>query len=148
MKKILRNLERNMYSHNYEAHFGIDILENCEAIDEIRRKLSLKYSDDRFDKLRPESANEIDLWSAIKYGFEYRGDNVAGLELSHKKEQELLVEQKKYEAFIQQYLTNSTIILKYPDEFGIPYLSVFWGYSFILFNRDGNSLFIYGLASD
>ena len=72
IEKVLKNLERNMSGYNYGVHFGISILENCEAIDEIKGKLSLKYSDDRFKSLQPKPVNELDLWSDVKYGFKYR----------------------------------------------------------------------------
>ncbi|MFD2717201.1 hypothetical protein ACFST9_00640 [Hymenobacter monticola] len=147
-KKNLKNLERNMYGYNYEAHFGLNVLDGYKSIDEIRKELSLKYSDARFCDIIPELASELDLWNSIRYGLEYRGDDVAGLKLSNEKEKELLIEQEKYKLFIQQYLTDSTVIFNYPAESGIPYVSILWGYSFILFNSNGTSLFINGLASD
>ena len=148
VKKVLEALERKMYGYNYEVHFGVQVIDNCETIDEVCRKLSVEYTDDRFCKVYPKLTNELYLWESISYGFTYRGDDATGLELAGEKEELLLIEEKKVELFIQQYLTNATEIFNYPDESYIPYVFLFWGYSFILFNINGKSLFIYGISSD
>ncbi|GAA3965987.1 hypothetical protein [Hymenobacter antarcticus] len=148
VKKVLKALERKMYGYNYEVHFEVQVLDNCETIDEVCRKLSVKYTDDRFCKVYPKLTNELHLWESISYGFAYRGDDAAGLKLTGEKEELLLIEEKKVELFIQQYLTNTTEIFNYPDESDMPYVFLFWGYSFILFNINGKSLFINGISID
>ncbi|WP_216680671.1 hypothetical protein [Hymenobacter siberiensis] len=148
MKKNLKNLERIMYGHNYEVHFGVEFIDNCETLNEVCNKLCIKYADTRFCEIQPESINETFLWESIRYGFAYRGDNAAGLVLNDETEKKLLAESKKYESFLRQYLTNTTEILRYAEDSGVPYMFVFWGYSFVLFNPNRESLFIYGLSSD
>ena len=148
MKKVLKNLEQKMYGHNYEVHFGVEVIENCETVNEVCIKLCMKYADNRFREVQPKSTNETSLWESIRYGFAYRGDNTAGLELNNEREEFLLTESKKYELFLRQYITNTTEVLSYSEESNVPYMFVFWGYSFVLFNSNGKSLFIYGLSSD
>lgn len=148
MKEALKSLERKMYGHNYEVHFGVEIIDNCETVNEVCIKLCIKYADSRFLKVQPKSINEIFLWESINYGFAYRGDDAAGLELTGEKGKSLIIEKANYESFIRQYLTKTTEIFSYPEESDMPYVFVFWGYSFILFNPNKKSLFIYGISSD
>ena len=148
MKVALNRLERKMYGHNYEVHYGVEIIDDCETVNEVCNKLCIKYADARFREVQPKLSNETSLWESINYGFAYRGDDAAGLELTGEKEKHLIIEKENYESFIRQYLTNTTQIFNYPEELGVPYVFVFWGYSFILFNPNEKFLFIYGISSD
>ncbi|MGY3087641.1 hypothetical protein ACVWYF_000667 [Hymenobacter sp. UYAg731] len=148
VKQTLKNLEQKMHGHNCEVHFGIEVLDNCMTIGEACRKLSVKYSDTRIYEVKPRLIDEPYLWDSIGYGFAYRGDDAAGLKLTGKQEKSLSLEVKKYELLIRQYLTKTTELFSYPDESGVPYVFVFWGYSFILFNVNEKPLFIYSLSSD
>ena len=145
---FLKNLEQEMYGHNYEAHFEIEVIDKCETINEARKYLSVRYNDARLFEVQPKLTNEQYLWYSINYGFEYRGDDVSGLELTVEKAESLAIEAKKYESFIRQYLTETTEIYGYPQDSYVPYVFIFWGYSFILFNIEGESLFINGISTD
>lgn len=102
----MKRLERKMYGYNYEVHFGIEALDNCATMNEVCKKLSIKYADTRFYDIQPKLTDKLTLWDSINYGFAYRGDHAAGLELTLDKEKYLLIEKGEYESFLRQFLTK------------------------------------------
>lgn len=148
IKYTIDRLEHLMYGYNYEVSFGIDVLESCRTLENFFSQLKLAYKD-----LKPETTQLVPLtetafWEEVDFGFAFHGDSAAGLTLSPEKEEALKREQTRYKSFVQHFLSDTTKIYSYPDEEGIPFYVVFWGYAFILLNDDRPSLFIYGAASD
>ncbi len=137
-----------MYGYNYEVCFGVELFENCASYDVF--KTNLKES---FPKSNPETTTPIQFdksffWEEIEYGLNYRGDNSAGLILKETDKPKVEELQQKYVAFLKEFITESTEILSYPNDVGLPGYPVFWDYRFILFNEKDQCLFIYGSASD
>ena len=145
---ILNSLEKLMYGHNYEVYFGIETFESNENLDDCFRKIKNECASYRLDDPRIILSNEEEFWDKINYGFQYRGDDVAGLELTTEQEAELKIEQENYKDLLLQLMSNKTSFYVFHDNEYIPYWHLFWGYSFILFNDDLPSFFIYGGSSD
>lgn len=148
IKATLNTLEHLMYGYNYQVSLGIDIFEDCKTLDDFYRQVRLRYKDIKPENRQPVHLSETDFWEEIDYGFAFRGDGSAGLTLTLRKEEKLRLEKTKYKSFVQQFLSQRTKIYSYPDEEGIPFYVVYWGYAFILLNDDGPSLFLFGAASD
>ena len=144
----MNNLERLMYGHNYEVYFGIEAFESNEDLDDFFRKIKVEYASHGLDYPRTILSNVEEFWDKINYGFQYRGDDAAGLKLTTKQEEELKIEQEKYNNLLLQLMSNKTTFYVFNDDKYIPHWHLFWGYSFVLINDDLPSFFIYGGSSD
>lgn len=147
-KDILDRLEHLMHGYNYEVSLGVDLLEKCNTLEDFYSQLKLIHKDIKPEASQLATFNEADFWEEVNFGFTFRGDETAGLALSPEEEKALTREQAEYKSFIQKFLSDDTKIYSYPNEEGIPFYMVYWGYAFILLNDDRPSLFIYGAASD
>lgn len=145
---MLKRLEDLMYGYNYVAGFGYDELGSIESIDKALSKIQEMY---KGAKPYEEPVNEVKInvfWEDINYGFNYRGDEGHGLELEGEKEKEVIMLQSEYRKFISSFINDDSLIYEYPNNDGLPEYPIYWGYKFIIINKKGNSLFLYGAASD
>jgi hypothetical protein len=148
IKEALRRLERHMYGHNFEVTFGIEIFEACDNYVDFKDRLRTRFPD-----ASPENQTAIphdfdSVIADIQVCFDYRGDDGAGLVLNERRNQQVLIEQQKYLAFIRTFSSGAVNAFSYQDETGIPGYPVWWAFRFILFNDKMQCLFIYGAASD
>lgn len=148
IKDCTERLRHLMYGYNYEVTLGIEIFDDCPAIDFFLLKLKLLFPDTKPGKTELILLEQEDFDEEINFGFAYRGDEHSGLELIDSQEKELLVLQQKYRELVGRYITAGTMIYSYTSEEGIPGYAVYWGYTFILLNKEGASLLVYGSASD
>jgi hypothetical protein len=148
IRDVLKRLERLMYGHNFEVTFGMEIFEACDNYINFIDRLKILYPDASPENQTPIPHDFNSVIEAIQICFDYRGDNGAGLVLTEKRNQQVLIEQQKYLNFISAFSAGAVNAFSYPDETGIPGYRVWWDYKFILFNEKNRCLFIYGAASD
>ncbi len=148
IKETIDRLQHLIYGYNYQVTYGIDDFDLCDTLDVLINKLKEMYSDSVPNETALILFSTKDFWEEVDFGLTYRGDHTSGLILTVEKESQLLIEQKKYKAFIETYVSGSTKIYNYSDSIGIPGYIVWWGYAFLLLNNDRPSLFIYASASD
>jgi hypothetical protein len=148
IRDTLKRLERLMYGHNFEVTFGIEIFEACDNyikfMDRLKKRLPEALPENQ--TLIPHDFDSV--IAAIQVCFDYRGDVGAGLVLTERRNQQVLIEQQKYLAFVSAFSAGAVNAFSYPDETGIPGYPVWWDFRFILFNEKKQCLFIYGAASD
>lgn len=148
IKDCTDRLTHLMYGYNYQITLGIEAFDDCSTFELFFQKLKLLFPDTQPGKAELILLHEDDLNEEINFGFAYRGDEHSGLELNDSQEKELLVLQQKYRELISRCITPGTMIYSYTSEEGIPGYPVYWGYTFILLNKEGTSLLVYGSASD
>ena len=136
-----------MYGYNYEVFFGIDIFDS-NNLNDIYQKIKLKYSHHEPSEVHLIRNTENEFWNKINYGLMYRGGDVAGLTLSSVQESELNIEQEMYKSFLRNFLAETVKIYSFPNKAYMPFMHLFWGFSFILVNDDLPSVFIYGGSID
>jgi len=130
-KDILRQLERSMYGVNYEVKFGIDYLGNCEDMEGFKTALRKVYPNSHPEKTSPISISLDDLWSEINYGFDYRGNNAAGLLLNKKQERAIKKIQNSYKELVGTFVTKNASIYSYPVNKEFP-ATLYFGISGLL----------------
>ncbi|MHA4810455.1 hypothetical protein ACX0G9_20280 [Flavitalea flava] len=140
--------ENLLEGYNYQVKLGIDLFENCADIEAFKQCLKKAYPRSTPESVTLIRLSHTDFWKEINIGMFYRGDSAAGVELSEKSQEQFEILHKEYIDFISGYIDPDTNIYSYPDETGIPGYPVWWDYRFILLSQTGNSLFIYGSASD
>ena len=146
--ETLRGLEELMYGYNYNVAFGLDIFNSSPTLDEFRKQLYEKYNEVKAENIQPLLVDDGQFWQEVNFGLTYRGDEGAGLELTPEKEEKLLREQQRLTTFIKQYISKQTKIYRFSEELGVAFVSVFWGFTFLLLNENKPSILIYGSASD
>jgi hypothetical protein len=146
--ETLRRLEELMYGYNYDVAFGVDIFDNCPTIDEFKKQLYEKYDNLKPENFQPVFFDEAEFWEELNFGLTYRGDEGAGLKLTLEKEEKLLSEQETFKTFIKQFISTKTKIHSFPEELGVAFVSIFWGFTFLLLNEDRPSVLINASASD
>jgi len=144
--EIVQQIEHLMYGHNYQVTFGLDILEHCQSIEEAKAQVQQKYPAANMENI--QQIDEQDIWKNVEYAFSYRGDAGAGLELLPEEEKQIEILQKRYTAFLKQFLMKTTSLYWIVDACGIPGYPVFWEYRYLCVNNTGKSLFVYASASD
>lgn len=148
MKDKIQQLEHFMYGHNYQVTFGYEFLNPCITLEEAKNKIIEIFKDANPDEYKIIRATTNEFWQEIDYGFNYRGDEGAGLKLNNEKLEKVLRLQNQFKEFIKTFINETTLLFHYPSYKGIPCYPVFWDYRFIILNKDGNSLLLYGAASD
>lgn len=141
----IRRLQKRLFGTNYQVTLGFVALDSHNIWDAVA-ELKTLYPNAETDKISNSDRDEF--WSEVHHGFNYRGDEGAGLKLSPKKEADLQREVERYSDFLKQYISDSSEFICLDSDEGLPILNVFWGYHYYIINQDGKSCFVYGASAD
>ncbi len=147
LRDLIIKLEHLMYGNNYEVTLGIVRLTDCKNLNDCKNKIASVFEDAKLDRCEIKPAILKDVWGKVDFGFNYRGDEGAGLKLSKEKEDELKKLVVNYKNWITKYISPESKFYFFTFN-GIPGYPVWWEYSFIILNNERESLFIYGSSSD
>lgn len=148
LKDLILQLEHLMYGYNYQVTFGVVRLPNCNDLNDCKNKIVSTFENANPDEYEIKPVFLKDFWEEVDFGFNYKGDEVAGLKLSEENEEKLKSLILKYKVWINAYISPKSQFYFYPSYKGIPGCPIFWGYRFIIINNDKESLFIYGSSED
>ncbi|HLP53076.1 MAG TPA: hypothetical protein VK154_19445 [Chitinophagales bacterium] len=145
---VMHRLSQLMCGYNYEVVFGLKVFDNCNTVEQLKSRLKITYPHSSPENVPLVSMAVEDFWEEINYGFDYRGDDVAGLELSPAEEIQLKELQQSYIRYIEALIIPGTEIYSYPDDRGLPVYTVYWGFHFAIFTTQKRCVFLFGAGSD
>lgn len=147
IKEVISRLERLMHGYNYQVTMGVDVFEGT-TIKDFEAALKDKYPGSKPDENVYTAIKYDEFLAEIKYGFNYRGDETAGLVLKKEKEEVLKDMQLMYVELLKQYINSDSTIYGYSSDEGIPGYPVWWDYRFVVLTTTNKVIFVYGCASD
>lgn len=135
---------------NYMVDFDVRLLEGCNSLEKARADILKKYP---YLALSRKTVTKISIdkfWKEVSYGFDYRGNADSGFSLSTEEEQRYQKHAMESIDMLSSYINKDTIIASIDDtnDRAFGQYEVFWGYRFIVINRDGKSLLFLGYSSD
>lgn len=148
IKVCLYQLGKLMYGFNFEAVFGIELFTNCYSYNELKSTFKNSFPDSRIEDVQLVGFDQPSFWEELNYCLSYRGDKSSGSFLPDTNEKEINGKQQIFTEYLHKFITNDSKIYSYPDIEGIPGYPVFWDFRFLIFNKSGECLFVYGSLSD
>ena len=143
--ELVHMIEHLMYGHNYQVTIGHEEL-NAKTIIDAMNELKMIYPE--ADTRTISDSTIDDVFDKIEIGFDYRGDDGAGLKIQPNVEINLKDLQCKYFLMIKKYINQNTKVYHLISCGGISGYPVFWDYRCYLINSNNPSCFIYGSSSD
>lgn len=138
-----------MYGINYEVTLGIEMFKYCFSLLEVNSAIKSTFPNSSPEEVMPIDLSVEDFWQEVDQSFDYRSDDIGvSLNLSDKQERILKSKQQEIKEFIKQYIKAVMQLYSYPYLEGIPGYPVFWDYTFVLLDCDGDCLLFYGSSSD
>lgn len=141
-------LTHQMFGHNYAPSFGVVKIAQAQNLSDIQKEIKKQY-----EKTTPGDASyqPIDsdaMFKQIQGCFDYRGDQGAGLELTTEQETSLRETQRDFVSKVRDFVSSDSVIYSTNIEKGLPLYNTFWHFAFVILNPKGESLFLFGAASD
>lgn len=143
----IKKLQPRMGGQNYGTTFGFEVLGHADSQDEVKVLIQRTFPEANALDTELVKIDGEEFWEEIRSGFEYRGDDHAGMELSGKEEETLQSLQGEFRVKLKNLMNSESLFFYYPSEEGIPVYDVYWGFR-LVFNNQKEWYFLYGSASD
>ncbi|MDB5181855.1 MAG: hypothetical protein JWP13_618 [Candidatus Saccharibacteria bacterium] len=141
-------LARQMYGHNYAPSFGVIKIASAQSLEDVQQEIKKQYEKSKPGDASYEITDSNAMLKQVQNCFDYRGDQGAGLELTSEQETSLKETQQDFVSKICDFVSDSSIIYSTSIEEGLPIYYTFWHFAFVILNPEGESLFLFGAASD
>jgi|SRR5579863_3901605 len=148
LNTTLYSLQKLLNGYNYEVVMGVEIFANCKTLEDVKLCLENKFPRSNPEVAVSGQATLDQFWQKLEFALEYRGDNVAGVELSGPKLDQFLQLKESLLSFLGDNIQPDSKIYFYSEDEGIPGYAVWWDFRFIILSSRTNALFVYGAASD